>query len=194
MTVVTPIAAQIFEPHATSLIWVGTYVSFTDVTELDVTVASHGEADPTVPPTTQRSSEAQASDKAELSKDATFDHDFPKLSLRTMRQPVGGFASPTHLRPTQFSDVSADHVAVERPARVVHVVPPSVVTSTTIAFEGSWKLAMHSRADVHASDVTESSEGTPTSPTGTHDAPPSSVTRKRSLAWDESMIAHVSAR
>jgi hypothetical protein len=107
---------------------VGTYLSLTDVTEPDVTVASHGEEDPSKPPTTHRSSEAQARVKIEFLRDATFDHFLPKLSVRTIRQPVESFASPTHFDPTQFSDVSAVHVTVEKPVRVVHVVPPSVVT------------------------------------------------------------------
>ena len=128
ITVVTPIATQIFDPQATSAICVGTYLSLTDVTEPDVTVASHGEEEPFMPPTTHRLSEVQARVKIEVLRDATFDHVLAKLLVRTIRQPVESFASPTHFDPTQFSDVSAAHVTVEKAVRVVHVVPPSVVT------------------------------------------------------------------
>jgi hypothetical protein len=52
------------------------------------------------------------------------------------------------------------------------------------------KLAMHLRCDVHASDVTESCDGTPMLPTGDHVAPPFSVTRNLGLVLAESRIAH----
>jgi hypothetical protein len=81
-----------------------------------------------MPPTTHRLSEVQARVKIEVLRDATFDHVLAKLLVRTIRQPVESFASPTHFDLTQFSDVSAAHVTVEKAVRVVHVVPPSVVT------------------------------------------------------------------
>jgi hypothetical protein len=117
-----------FDPQATSAIGEGTYFNVATVSEREFTVASQGEEEPFMPPTTQRSSDAQARVKMELFSEATFDHVFPKLSLRTTRQPVESFASPRHCRPAQFSEVSADHVIVEKPVRAVHVVPPSVVT------------------------------------------------------------------
>jgi len=49
---------------------------------------------------------------------------------------------------------------------------------------------MHLRCDVHASDVTESCDGTPMLPTGDHVAPPFSVTRNLGLVLAESRIAH----
>ena len=125
ITVVTAIAAQMFDPHATSAICVGTYLSFTGVTEPDVTVASQGDDEPFMPPITQRSSDAQASDKIELRSEATLDHVLPRLSVRTIRQPVESFASPRHFFPAQFSEVSAAHVTVEKSVRGVQVVPPS---------------------------------------------------------------------
>jgi hypothetical protein len=127
ITVVTPIAAQSFDPHATPAMGEGTYFSFAADTESEFTVASHGEA-PFVPPTTQRFSVEQASVKIELRSAATFDHFFPKLSVRTIRQPVESFASPRHWEPAQFSDVSDDHVSVETSDRAIQVMPPSVLT------------------------------------------------------------------
>lgn len=125
---VTPIAAQIFDPQATSAIGDGTYLSFAGETDPDVTTANQGEDEPVMPPTTHRSSVVQARVKIEPRSEATFDHFFPKLSVRMIRQPNESFARPTHSVRAQFSDVSADHVTVERPVRAVHVVPPSAVT------------------------------------------------------------------
>lgn len=169
-------------------------MSLSDVTVPDVSEASQGEAEPSIPPTTHRWSEVQASVRIELFKDATLDHVWPKFLVRTIRHPVESFARPTHFVPAQFSDVSAAHVTVEKPVRGVHAVPPSVVTYTAIPLEELIKLAMHSSVDAHASDVNESCDGTTSSPTDDHVVPPSFVTRKRSLDLKESKIAHVRTR
>jgi hypothetical protein len=60
--------------------------------------------------------------------DATFDHDFPRFLVRSIRHPEESFARPTHVRATQSNDVSAAHVMVEKPVRTVHVVPAFPVT------------------------------------------------------------------
>ena len=103
-------------------------MSFATLTEPDVSVASHGADELVMPPTTHRFSDVQARVKIELRSVATFDHECPKLTVRTTRQPVESLASPRHLRPAQWSDVSAAQVTVEKLERSVHVAPPSLVT------------------------------------------------------------------
>jgi hypothetical protein len=58
---VTPIAAQMLDPHATSEIGDGTYCNFAVVSLPDAKTDSHGDDEPLKPPTTQRSSDVHAS-------------------------------------------------------------------------------------------------------------------------------------
>jgi hypothetical protein len=125
--VVTAIAAQSFEPHAMPSIGEGTYLSVTDVTEPEFTVASHGDEDFVMPPTMQCSSDVHARVKFEPCSEATFDHDFAKFFVRTIRHPLDSFASPMHARPTHVSDVRVDHVT-DGEVFGDHVAPPSLVT------------------------------------------------------------------
>jgi hypothetical protein len=105
----------------------GTYLSFTALTESEVTMARNGEEERKVfmPPMTQCFREVQARVKIEPCNDATLLHERPKLLVRTIRHPVESFASPRHFRPAQVSEVSAAHVTVENVVRGVHVAPPS---------------------------------------------------------------------
>ena len=166
----------------------GTYLSFTDVTESDATVASQGDV-PFVPATTQRSSDEQASVTIELGSEATFDHVRPKLSVRTIRHPVESLANPRHLRPAQFKEVRAAHVSVEVFVRVVHGVSPLDVAATRIPLDEFTKLAMHRIAEAHDSDVAVSWVGTPTDCGEDHETPASTVKRILEPPVDESSIA-----
>jgi len=170
----------------------GTYFNFDGVTVLDTTVANQGDVSFS-PPTTQCSSDAQASVRIELESEETFDHDLPKLSVRTMRQPVKSLAKPRHLRPTQLSDVRAPHVRVEEFVSVVHGVTPSTDAATRIPLDELRKLAMHRVALVHESDDAVSWAATPTACGADHEVPPSSVKRIREPPDAASRIAHVIA-
>jgi hypothetical protein len=141
---VTPTAVQIFEPHATSAMGDGTYLSLTTRTTPDVTVASNGTDDWkfVIPPTTHRLRDVQANVEIEPCSDATLVHDVPKLFVRTIRQPVKSFANPTHLRPAHVSDVSAPHVSVDGLVSVIHGVSPFKDAATTIPLDAFRKLAM----------------------------------------------------
>jgi hypothetical protein len=187
---VTPIAAQIFDPQATSTIGEGTYFSFTAVIDFDATVANQGDVSFS-PPTTHRASDVQANERMELDNDETLDHDVPKLSVRTIFHPVESLAKPRHLRPAQFSDVSAAHVSVEGLVIVSHGVSPSRDAATSIPFDELTKLAMHRLALSHESDDAASSVGTPIESGADHDPPPSMVKRTLEPAFDESRMAQV---
>jgi hypothetical protein len=185
--VVTPIAAQIFDPQATSTIGEGTYFSFTVVIDFDATVANQGD-ESFSPPTTHRSSDVQANERMELDNDETLDHEVPKLWVRTIFHPVESLAKPRHVRPAHFSDVSAAHVRVEGLASVSHGVSPSSDAATSIPLDEFTKLAMHRLAFLHESDDAASSVGTPMRSGADHDTPPSMVTRTLEPAFDESRM------
>jgi hypothetical protein len=190
--VVTPIAAQILDPQATSEIGDGTYFSFATRTAPDVTVASRGTDDWrfVIPATTHRSSDVQAKVEMEPTNDETLDHDVPKLSVRTICHPVKRFVRPTHFFPEQFSDVRTDHVSGVG-GRSFHSVPPSVLTKTSIPWDALRKLAMHLRSLWHESAVTDPCGGK-SKPSGVdHVSPPSTEVRNWGPLVVDSTIAHV---
>jgi hypothetical protein len=106
----------------------GMYFNLADVSlPLDKT-DNHGSDESLNPPMTQRSSRVQAIAYGELGVEATFDHDLPRLCVRSIRHPEKSFARPTHVRASQLSDVRAAHVIVENPVRKVQVAPASLDT------------------------------------------------------------------